>query len=553
MSDRFLEELKDRTDLVALVGRYAQVKKTGKNYSCKSPFRNEKTPSFSISPDRGLWYDFGASEGGDALRFLEKIESLSFSEAVEMLAGINNMTIPDGFGQSQNPQKKEQKQGLVALHKAAVSFFQDQLKTEKTAMEYLQNRGMTAKTIENWGIGFGGNSADGLTQHLIKNGFKPHQIKQSGVAYTREYGGDGMKDRFTERIITPVFEPKNGDPIAFSARIMPGSTLKGKYINSPENPLYVKSKTLFGLHAARRSIITKDLAVVAEGNFDVISAHQAGCDWVIATCGTALTEDHIRILRRMTKRIALAFDTDMAGKKATLRAAELLLKSGLTPYIISIESGKDLDELAQKDPTELKKVLIEPINGLEYFCKQFYAKAKNAGLEGEKAYFRNLFYYVRLSSSPIEIDEIITKAAQLTSRPKAVVEREYAQYNAKTPLPKARFIAPTNKTMPSPEQKIVGEMSLHWGSAIELADAILPLLEDEKAQQILSAMMAENVIEEQKIMLTSWEMMVPDATEKNVVEGLHQWIQRMTAAKERAASSAAALAQFQQKQDNTQE
>lgn len=463
--DRFLEDLKNRTDIVEVVRRYApDLKKSGKNYMCRSPFRNERTPSFCVSPDRQFWYDFGNSEGGDVIRFLEKVENVSFREAIDLLADQAGLDVP-AQSIEKSGQTREQKKGLVELHQKAIEFFSKELQKNEKAQTYLKDRGFSPETINQWQLGYGGDDKQALSKYLLQAGFRESQIAESGVAFERSFGDKTMQDRFWGRVMIPICEPRNGDPIAFSGRDILDRAKVGKYVNSPENPLYNKSATLFGLDQARKAIREQDQVILVEGNFDVITLHQSGFMHSVACCGTSLTEDHIRVLKRLTKNFVLAFDTDVAGKKATLRAIEMLLQQDLNPFVIDITVGKDIDEFLQQPAgTEhLKKQIAQPENALSFLLHKLHDKFASAGIEGRKRLLETFFSYLRHCPRPIEIDHFLTETAQLLKTGKMIIDDEFTKYQIGNPL-KALSQNTSESTGPKFElpERFLGFLSVHW-------------------------------------------------------------------------------------------
>jgi DNA primase len=463
MDDRFLEDLKNRTDIVEVIRKYTELKKSGKNYMGRSPFRNERTPSFCVSPDKQFWYDFGTSEGGDAISFLEKIENMSFREAIETLADIQGIEVPKNLGKENV--SREQKKDIFALHNEATKYFQAQLEKNSVAKEYLiKERKFSSETIKTWRLGYGGDTTDGLTKYLFEKGYSASQISESGVAFERDFGDKKMKDRFSGRIMIPIFEARNSDIIAFSGRKLNPEQTGGKYVNSPENPVYHKSATLFGLHAARNSIREKDAAILVEGNFDVISSHAAGFENVVATCGTSLTEDHLRLLKRLTQNIHLAFDADLAGKQATLRSVEMCLKMELNPFIIDIVSGKDLDDLAQNSPTELKKTIESASPALEFLLERFTQKLLNGTLDGEKKLLDAFFSFLKWVPRPIEVDSLLNQLSQKVKHPRPIIDAEFKKFcAAQREKPKFKDQpTETQKRKFTDEEHFIGFLGTYW-------------------------------------------------------------------------------------------
>jgi DNA primase len=507
MNDRFIEDLKNRTDIVELVRKYTELKKSGKNYMCRSPFRNERTPSFCVSPERQFWYDFGSSEGGDAISFLEKMESLSFPEAVEMLADAAGIDVPKDFGGDKGP-SREEKKDIFALHRKAGEYFQAQLSKDKKSKEYLSNRKISEKTIADWWLGYGGLVKDGLTKHLLDSGFSQDMIAQSGVAFERDFGNKKMQDRFYGRLMIPIFEPKNGEIIAFTGRDLSGDKKSAKYINSPENPVYHKSATLFGLHRARKIIREKDAVILVEGNFDVISAHAAGFKNCVATCGTSLTEDHLRLLKRLSKNIYLAFDSDIAGKKATLRGAEMILKMELNPFIIEITGKKDLDEVAQKDPDALKDLIEGAQNAVLFLLEKFADKNLNGSIEGEKKFLDSIFHFLKLIHRPIERDEILSRVAQKTKRAKGIIEEEFIKFEKQSRRTQKKEKEEESSVKKfTREECFVGFVGVHWASCEELLNENhLGLLAGAPREILEKKLTQTSLSKEEQEQLSGWEL-----------------------------------------------
>lgn len=510
MNDRFLEDLKNRIDIVEIAKRYApDLKKSGKNYMCRSPFRNERTPSFCVSPDKQFWYDFGVAEGGDVISFVERAENLSFPEAIEMLADMAGLEIPKQFGTQKGP-SKEEKKDIFALHKKASEFFANQLQNSEKAQNYLKDRGISAKAIREWKLGYGGEKPDGLTKFLLEEGFSESDITRSGVAFEREFGDKKMRDRFFERLIIPIFDHRDSKKIiAFTGRDLSGRENVAKYVNSPENPVYHKSSTLFGFDRARNIIREKDAVILVEGNFDVISAHSAGFLHTVATCGTSLTDDHLRLLKRLTKNMYVAFDSDVAGKRATLRAVEMILRLELNPFIIDLEDVKDLDDLAQQGPEKLKKVIANAKNALFFLFQKFSEKYLDETIEGEKKFLDAIFFFLSLVSRPVERDELLSKISKKINRPKSIVEEEFQKFSAQKKNPRLPREKKTDTKSQKPEREacFVGFLSAYWNFFEEkVTDKVLGSLTGVPREILEKKIIGEELSEEERKTLYAWEL-----------------------------------------------
>ncbi len=511
MNDRFIEEVKSRVDLVEMVRKYADVKKSGKNFMCRSPFRNERTPSFSISSEKQMWFDFGASEGGDTVTFIQKIENCTFLEAIEIMADMAGVEIPKDF----NVESKvtlEEKKDIYALHKKACDYFEAQLKASKKAQKYIDSRGLSKEITRTWNLGYGGDVQDGLSKYLLKSGFSEEQITQSGVAFQRTFGDKKMMDRFWGRIMVPIREARNSEIIAFSGRDILEREKVGKYINSPENSVYHKSSTLFGLDKARKIIKDSDQVMLVEGNFDVILAHQRGFNQTLATCGTAFTEDHVRMLKRLTDNFYLAFDNDLAGKKATLKSLEMGLKNDLNIYIVPFDA-KDFGELLEDNSkvSSLQETIKNCPKALNYLLDRFEKVHLNGSLDGEKKFLKAFFYFLNLVKSPLEVDDFLNILAERTKRQKAIIEAEFEKFKKQVhKYNKPKFQEETVIKF-TREENFLGFLSAFWqyfGEKIEpRKEDFFKLFTQENLKNILEKKFSgENLNKTEQQDLLSWEL-----------------------------------------------
>ncbi|MCF7906266.1 toprim domain-containing protein, partial [Candidatus Gracilibacteria bacterium] len=423
-----------------------------------------------------------------------------------MLADTAGMVIPQSFGKEKDPTTDE-KEDIFSLHELASEFFASQLQNTESAQSYLKKRGISEEVSTDWKLGYGGEREDGLTKFLLEKGFSEEEIARSGVAFEREFGAKKMRDRFLERLTIPIAEPRNGKIIAFTGRDLSGKEGRAKYLNSPENPVYHKSSTLFGLDRARKVIREKDFAILVEGNFDVITAHIHGFCNTVATCGTSLTEDHLRILKRLTKNIYLAFDTDIAGKKATLRAVEMILQMELNPFVIEIPEGKDIDELAQKNASMLQKVVEGAQNALLFLCEKFSDKYLTGSLEGEKKFLDALFYFLRFVHRPIERDELLTRMAKRLGRAKGIVEEEFQKFVRRNPRRQESPSEDSPGKKFTREECFVGFLSAHWKFFREkISEKMLDLLSGFPKELLEKKLIGSEMTDEEQKVLLSWEL-----------------------------------------------
>ncbi|MBA2378075.1 MAG: DNA primase [Blastocatellia bacterium] len=355
----FIDELKDRADLVRLIEPYAPLKKKGANWMACCPFHQEKTPSFSVNPSKGFYKCFGCGKGGNAYTFLMEMEGLNFPEAVQRVAEMAGVPLPEPIddGQyQQNKKRKEEKKQLseqvIELNKIALDFWENELQgTDAKAIaarEYLDQRGISPEIQKQFHIGFSPDSWDSLLNLLRAKGFDNTLIEQSGLVSVNEEK-DRVFDRFRGRIMFPVLDV-NGNPIAFGARAMGDD--QPKYLNSPETPAYVKGRHLYGLFQSKDAIRKKKFAILVEGYLDLIALYQFGITNVAASLGTAFTPEQAKLLSRFTKRIVINYDGDSAGIKAARRAIDELLPLDFEVKVLVLPDGQDPDDFVRANGTE---------------------------------------------------------------------------------------------------------------------------------------------------------------------------------------------------------
>ena len=356
----FIDDLKDRADLVRIIEPYARdLKKKGANWMACCPFHQEKTPSFSVNPQKGFYKCFGCGKGGNAFTFLMEIEGLNFPEAIQRVAEMAGVPLPEPIddGQyQQNKQRREEKNQLseqiIELNKIALEFWESELQSKdkkaKAAREYLGQRGISEEVQKQFRIGFSPDSWDALLNHLKEKGADEKLIEQSGLVSVNEEK-DRVFDRFRGRIMFPVLDV-NGNPIAFGARAMGDD--QPKYLNSPETPAYVKGKHLYGLFQSKEAIRQKKFAILVEGYLDLIALYQFDVTNVAASLGTAFTPEQSKLLSRFTKKVVINYDGDSAGIKAARRAIEELLPQDFEIKVLVLPNGQDPDDFIRANGTD---------------------------------------------------------------------------------------------------------------------------------------------------------------------------------------------------------
>ena len=363
------EEIKARLDLIDLIREYVPIVQVGANWKARCPFHDEKSASFMVSQPKQIWHCFGCTEGGDHFTFIMKMENVEFPEALELLAKKAGIELP----KHQNVVSTNQKESVRSVLNIAQTFFTQSLRPRQTgqagsggdaAWEYLtKTRAITEKTMQEFGLGFAPSSWDALTSHMLVNNCAPADILASGLVVQRSasrQGGTPFYDRFRGRVMFPIHDAR-GELVGFGGRLLEGSpamtnrktiTEEPKYLNSPQTLLYDKRSLLYGLHKARDGVRHAQSVIILEGYMDVIASHQAGVPNAVATCGTALTLQHMQLIKRYTSTVILAFDMDAAGMNASQRGVDLLLNSELKIGMMRIPPGfgKDADECIRKDP-----------------------------------------------------------------------------------------------------------------------------------------------------------------------------------------------------------
>ena len=377
-----LQRIRDATDIVDLISEHVQLVKKGRNYSGLCPFHDEKTPSFSVDPDRQFYHCFGCGVGGNVFKFIQEIDRVTFVEAVKFLAERAGIALPERSGPSREEDATADE--LYRANDLAQKYFHHLLLNDDvgaSARTYLQTRGLTGETIERFGLGYAPSEWDALLKVAGRRGLSPQVLERAGLALPRSTGS-GHYDRFRDRVAFPIANLSDRT-IAFGARALQPDQ-EPKYLNSPETPIYHKGRVLYGLADTRDAIRRQDAALVVEGYMDLISLAQAGIQHVVATSGTALTEDHGRLLARFAHQVVLLFDGDAAGSTAAMRACEALLGTGLDARVVSLPSEHDPDTFVQEHGSD---VLLERAENaqsvLDFYLEQLAQQHDLSSVEGK--------------------------------------------------------------------------------------------------------------------------------------------------------------------------
>ncbi|HHT05732.1 MAG TPA: DNA primase [Hydrogenispora sp.] len=345
-NEKIISDVKENNDIVAVISEYVNLKQRGRSFTGLCPFHSEKTPSFTVSREKQLFYCFGCGAGGDVLTFIMRIENLTFGPALRLLAERANIQLPEVQLSPTGKKQKEERERLYRLNAFAAAFYQKilwQTKTGTKAVAYLEARGITRAAAEKFGLGYAPPQWTALVGLFRKKGVALDEAEKAGLVCG---GAEGFYDRFRDRLLFPITDPR-GRIIGFGGRLLGDG--QPKYLNSPETLIYQKNRSLYGLAEAREGIRRRGQVIVVEGYMDVIQAHQQGIDEVVASSGTALTPEQVRLLKRYSDKVFIAYDADAAGEAATIRGLDLLAAAGADVRVIRLPAGEDPDSLLKKE------------------------------------------------------------------------------------------------------------------------------------------------------------------------------------------------------------
>lgn len=441
--EHVVEQIKERIDIASLVGSQVALKKSGRSLKGLCPFHGEKTPSFYVFPDRGNYHCFGCGANGDVFTYVMRTQNLAFGEALRQLAQQAGVTLPERRQETAEDRAIER---LREASAAAAQFFQFQLRSDaaRVAREYLDKRGLTAATIEDFQIGYAPESWDQLLRYLAERGYTPEEVVRAGLATARE--GGGHYDRFRHRLMMPINDAK-GRIVGFGARALDDSN--PKYLNSPQTPLFDKGGSLYGIDRAAQAIRDLDYAVVVEGYFDVLILQQCGINNVVASLGTALTERQVSILKRLTKKVVLALDADAAGEEATRRGLEVAIQvfdrkvvpvptaRGRVRYeetvdadirILRLPEGKDPDEVVLADPQAWPRLVAEAQPVVDFYFSLVNARLDLSQPQGKSTAVEQLLPVIReLAGDRVQQWHYLQRLARLVRVDERVLATQLAQ------------------------------------------------------------------------------------------------------------------------------
>jgi len=474
-SDDIINRVRDSADIVDLISGYVSLRKTGKNHVGLCPFHAEKTPSFSVNPDKQIFHCFGCGVGGDVFKFLELQEGLNFPEAVKSLAGKAGITLPAETRARQDKKTEDERAALLAVTADAADYFRKELEGSagSAARAYLAKRGVSDQLIHDFALGFARPEWDGLLRHLRQKGHAQGLMEKAGLVVKRSEG-DGWYDRFRGRIIFPIRDI-SGNVIAFGGRVMDDSL--PKYLNSPETPLYSKSNVLYLLDKARDPARKQGYFIIVEGYLDALACHQFGARNAVATLGTALTEGHMKLMRRFAQNLVLIFDPDPAGVKAALRSLDLFVASGMKVNVVSLPDGDDPDTFLNKNGYEaFASCLKRSEKFMDFVLGQVVQGGRAASIDEKVDQAGEMLRVIARLPSGIERDYYLKKTAEMLDLDEGVLRREMPRELRRTaPSPSKGQAAGTMRSRrPKAEETLVHLMLKDEGIAKGLLEQIRP-------------------------------------------------------------------------------
>ncbi|MCX7780338.1 MAG: DNA primase [Negativicutes bacterium] len=428
MMEDFIDRLRSAADIVSIISDYVPLKKKGRNFWGCCPFHNEKTPSFSVNPDKGFFYCFGCQAGGNVFNFIMRIENTGFSDAAKILAAKLNIPLPEKEKSEQDRAREKELNKLYQINEMARDFFHSCLvKTSygKPALAYLASRGINDAVIERFKLGFAPPAWDKLLTSFLARGVDELSLLKAGLIVARS-SGDGFYDRFRNRVMFPIADTRSR-VVGFGGRVLDNS--EPKYLNSPETPVFNKKHVLYGIDLAYKAIRDAGRAIVVEGYMDLISVQTAGFQNAVASLGTAFTPEQARLLLRHAPEIQFAYDSDAAGQNATQRALITAKSLGAAIRIVAIPDGKDPDEYIRKYGADAFRNLVQEAAGfVEYQINRILAATDYTGLEGKLTVISQALPVLASSDNDIEINTYITRLADVLSVDESAIRSEFRKY-----------------------------------------------------------------------------------------------------------------------------
>lgn len=435
MNGEAKEEVRAKLDIEAVIGEYVTLKRAGRNWKGLSPFSEEKTPSFFVSPEKGIWHDFSSNQGGDLFSFVMLVEGLDFRATLELLArkaGVDLSQYEQKSGSSRDHADKKKR--IIAMHESAATFYQRSLFSTEIAADYVKKRGFNRQVVHDFRLGYAPADGYSLLNFLESKGYSKQELRDGGLIGSR--GSDLFRDRLT----IPLMDGQ-GQVIGFTARLIRDVQGAPKYLNTPQTLLYDKGRHVFGLHLAKEKIRRDDRAVIVEGNLDVISSHQAGVSNVVATAGTALTDHHLKALSRLTDRILLAFDADKAGVAATERAIPIAQAVGVELGIVVLPGDfKDPDELIQHDVSKWQSAIRKFRPAIEWVIEQYEKRLDLKTALGKRQLTTEALGLLNKLENPVEQEHYLKSLVEKTGTSLDTLQTRMEQLAAAENAPRLKAV-----------------------------------------------------------------------------------------------------------------
>lgn len=460
-SDELVEEVRQRNDIVDIISGYVNLKKKGGNYFGLCPFHNEKSASFSVSPGKQMYYCFGCGAGGNVFTFIMNYENYTFAEAIKLLADRAGIALPEIEDSKEAREKENRRKTLLQINKEAATYFYYQLRAPqgRVGLDYLKGRQLSDETMNRFGLGYSNKTSNDLCQYLRHKGYPDELIRESGVAvFNEKYG---MSDKFWNRVMFPI-QDVNHRVIGFGGRVMGEG--EPKYLNSPETPVFDKSRNLYGLNFARTA--RQDNIILCEGYMDVIAMHQAGFTQAVASLGTAFTSGQANLLRRYTENVILSYDSDGAGVKAALRAIGILKEAGLTGKVLNLEPYKDPDEFMKNlGREEFVKRLSQAENTFFFELRMMQKQYDLSDPEAKTKFYNEIAKKLCGFSEEVERENYTEAVAEKYNISMESLKKLVTGYAAKMGMT-AEVIRPKQpvqqKNTPKEQQENVQKLLLTW-------------------------------------------------------------------------------------------
>lgn len=412
------EEVRARLGIEDVIGEYVPLRRAGRNFKGLSPFSQEKTPSFYVSPEKQIWHDFSSNRGGDVFSFVMEAEGMDFRQALEHLARKAGVDL-SLYDSKKSGDLSRKKRRLMEIHAWAAHYYQHAMLKNKSALDYIvKARGFNRAIIESFCLGYAPDGGSHLTNYLVKKGCTSKELREAGLV--SQYG----KDLFRGRFMIPLMDA-SGQVVGFTGRILSDIPNAPKYLNTPQTLIYDKSRHVFGFSQAKEALRKEGYGVIVEGNLDAVASHQAGVTQVVATAGTALTEHHLRTLKRLTGDIRLAFDADSAGVAATERAIGIASNIGVNLSIVSLPEGsKDPDELIKKDVQDWEAAIASAIPAMDWLLHYYEKQYDMSSAMGKRDFTSKVLSITRTLADPVEEEHYLAVVAEMTKTSLATIKKK---------------------------------------------------------------------------------------------------------------------------------